>query len=161
MKLFKKIFPVLVLALCAGFSSCEKEDDVTTDPTALIGTWTYASASYNVQTSIPAVTDMLKEQFESNEDMKGAIITFKADGTYSVKSSDGDGIDSGTYSAKNGTLTIYSTDEDGNETATYSIKDSKLTMTNDYDVTEFADMTTLYPELKITKLAISIVFNKK
>lgn len=162
MKLFRKFLPVLVLALCASFSSCQNDDEVITDPAALIGTWKYASVSYNVQTSIPAVTELLKTQikeFFQEVDMKVYSITLNADKTYSATSIEG--TETGTYSATNGTLTLNSADNDENETMKYSISGSKLTVTNELDTVEFSELSSVYPGLKITKLAISIILDKQ
>ena len=110
MKTFRFFATLLVIALCAGFTSCSNDDDENESNSPLVGTWMMTKSIKDGHTRIPG-----QNGFDG-----GLGIVFSADGTF-YNLVENERVEGGNYSydEKNSTLTLAYT---GDETLFCSVK---------------------------------------
>lgn len=110
MKTFRFFATLLVIALCAGFTSCSNDDDENESNSPLVGTWIMTKSIKDGHTRIPG-----QNGFDS-----GLGLVFSANGTF-YNLVENERVEGGNYSydEKNSTLTLAYT---GDETLFCSVK---------------------------------------
>ena len=111
MKTFRFFATLLVIALCAGFTSCsDNDDEKDNNNSPLVGTWMMTKSIKDGHTRIPG-----QNGFDG-----GLDIVFSADGTF-YNLVENERVEGGNYSydEKNSTLTLAYT---GDETLFCSVK---------------------------------------
>lgn len=111
MKTFRLFATLLVIALCAGFTSCsDNDDEKDNNNSPLVGTWMMTKSIKDGHTRIPG-----QNGFDG-----GLGIVFSADGTF-YNLVENERVEGGNYSydEKNSTLTLAYT---GDETLFCSVK---------------------------------------
>ncbi|CUO04056.1 lipocalin family protein [Bacteroides finegoldii] len=103
MKTFRFFATLLVIALCAGFTSCSNDDDENESNSPLVGTWKMTKSISNGHTYIPG-----QNGFDS-----GLGLVFSANGTF-YNLVENEKVEEGKYSydEKGNTLTLIYIDDD-------------------------------------------------
>lgn len=117
MKTFRFFATLLVIALCAGFTSCGDDDDEQVNNSLLVGTWKMTKSISNGHTSIPG-----QNGFDG-----GLGFVFSANGTF-YDLVDDEKAEEGKYSydEKGNTLTLIYTDDETVYCTVKSLSESAL-----------------------------------
>lgn len=117
MKTFRFFVTLLVIALCAGFTSCGDDDDEQVNNSLLVGTWKMTKSIKNGHTSIPG-----QNGFDG-----GLGLVFSTNGTF-YKLVENEKAEEGKYSydEKGNTLTLIYTDDETVYCTVKSLSESAL-----------------------------------
>lgn len=138
---FKLFATLLMVVLCAGFTSCSSDDDEEkqSDKTLslLVGSWEMTETWENTYSQYNSITGEYETVTETVTYY--TVLTFNSDKTYSrYRDGKNEETTTGTYSYYQDTKKLTLSDETGSYAITIlDISDKKLTIEDDGDVEEY------------------------